>query len=56
MPNFLIKTIAFKEKIEQFLIIDILLLNYKGDHMLCESHTLILIVIFKFNNLEIRDC
>ncbi len=42
IPSFDIKTIAMKEKIYNILIIDITLLSYKGDHIICESFPLIL--------------
>jgi hypothetical protein len=36
-PVFEIKTIALSDKISHFLIMDLMLLTYKGDHVLCES-------------------
>ena len=44
-PNFEIKTLCFNEAIENFLIMDLLLLTYNGDHMICESNPVFLKVI-----------
>mgnify|MGYP007031250963 CR=1 FL=1 len=43
-PIFDISTVALKDRIDFFLIMDIVLISYKGDHVLCESHPLILCV------------
>ena len=41
LPQFNLRTIAMQEKLTNFLLIDLLLLNDKGDHMICDSHPLI---------------
>lgn len=44
MPCFPIRSIAFSEDIKDLLILDLILLSYKGDHVVCESHPIKLVI------------
>jgi len=41
-PSFDIKTLCLNEKIDNFMILDIMMLTYNGDHMICDSYPCIL--------------
>jgi len=54
-PCFEVTTICLDEKINNFLILDIMMLTYNGDHMICDSHPCILKVgLFFILNFEIK--
>ena len=48
--SFDVKTLMLNDKIENFLIMDISLLSYNGDHILCETKPLFL----KYEKMKIR--
>ena len=48
-PFFEIKTISMSENIFNFLVFDILLLSYKGDHVLCDTSPITIEVNYTIN-------
>jgi hypothetical protein len=51
-----VKTIALNERIFNISILDITVLSYKGDHMICESHPLLILPDESRVSYEEMDC
>lgn len=55
-PFFEVKTIALNESIFNISILDITVLSYKGDHVICDSHPLLIFPDNSRISYEEMDC